>query len=644
MFRLKSSRKFTTVLGVALTGGGIALMAGAPANASTAVRAKPVRVNAVARAEASPAVEDCGTGAALTRPSSLILACADGRMVAGQLRWQTWDAAEATATATVTWLTSPAQRHHTSADVTLSTPVREADGKILFTRLSLRVTGATPSGFIRDVTFSEAPVSEAPASEAPVSESPAASIPATAPSSSPETSAAASGTLNTAAIGGYWELAGGASSAAETAEAITGAESSFQPGIIQAGEPYSTTGWGLWQITPGDSLPGYGEDYQLLDPWNNAEVAVSKYDDADGFSPWTTYDDGVYKNYLQYASTPNTVLTDPGQYDPINSAPSGTHNSSDPGSTYGPAIPGQKFAFNVLFQDNDNVLAGYGNSGSDFTTTLGMKAGTSPSVATLSDGAFEAAFQASNGTLSLSNLGDGTLNTTLGMAAGTSPAIAALPGGGWIAALQHSDDVLYLYASSGQQIDTGMGMDPGTSPAIAVQSNGSYRVVIQDNDHVLAGYNSSGSNFTTTAGLAPGTSPALAAEPDGTYEAAAEANTSDLVTFHIGTGITVNTTTLGMDAGTSPAVAVQSAGSFKVVFQDNDNVLAGYNSTGSSYTTAQGMRAGTSPSIAAEPDGTYEAAFEANNDNLVTVHIGTGLSVNPTTFGMDDATGPSVTY
>ncbi|HEV3380669.1 MAG TPA: hypothetical protein VG142_06785 [Trebonia sp.] len=615
------------MLGAVLAGSGITLEAGMPANAST-----------IARAKASPAVENCGTGAALTRPSKLILTCADGRMTASQLRWRSWNGTEASATSTVTWLASATRRGRTTANVTLSDPVRETDGKVLFTKLNLRVTGATPRGFIRDVTFSEAPVPPSPVNAAVPPELSQRSL-------SPAAVAAGSGTLNTAAIGGYWELAGGPSSVAETAEAVTGAEASFEPGIIQPGEPYSTTGWGLWQITPGDSVPAYGEDYQLLDPWNNAEAAVSKYDAAGGLTPWTTYVDGAYENYLQDASAPDTDLTDPGQYDPINSGPSGTHNSSEPGSTYGPAIPGApQFAFKVAFQDNDNVLAGYSNSGSSFTTTAGMKAGTSPSVTNLSNGTFEAAFEANNDDLALSLLGGSTVSTSLGMDAGTSPAIAALPGGGWVAAFQDNDNVLYIYNSQGGKINTDLGMDPGTSPAIAVESNGSYKVVFQDNDNVLAGYNSSGSSFTTTAGMRAGTSPALAAEPDGSYEAAAEANTSDLVTFHIGSGVTVNTTTLGMDAGTSPAVAAQSDNSFEVVFQDNDNVLAGYNSSGSSYTTTYGMKAGTSPALTAEPDGSYEAAFEVNNDNLGTVHIGTALSVNTTTLGMDNATSPSITY
>jgi uncharacterized protein with FMN-binding domain len=298
--------------------------------------------------------------------------------------------------------------------------------------------------------------------------------------------------------------------------------------------------------------------------------------------------------------------------------------------------------FKVVFQDNDNVLAGYSSGGSSFTTTLGMMAGTSPSVALLTDGSYEAAFEANNDNLALSHLGGSTSVTTLGMDRGTGPAIAALPGGGWVTAFQDNANVLYIYNSQGAKINTGLGMDPGTSPAIAVQPSGAYRVVFEANNSNLAGYNSSGSNYTTTVGLKAGTSPAIAAEPDGSYEVAAEANTSNLVTVHLGTGYSVNTTTLGMDSGTSPAVAVQTDNSFKVVFQDNDNVLAGYNSSGSNYTTTVGMKPGTSPSITTEPDGTYEIAAEANTSNLATIHLGTGYTVNTTTLGMDPGTNPAL--
>jgi CHAP domain len=298
--------------------------------------------------------------------------------------------------------------------------------------------------------------------------------------------------------------------------------------------------------------------------------------------------------------------------------------------------------FKAVFQDNDNVLAGYSSSGSSFTTTLGMMAGTSPSVAQLADGTYEAAFEANNDVLALSHLGGGTLGTTLGMDAGTSPAIAALPNGGWIAAFQDNAHQLYLYDSKGDKTNTNLGMDAGTDPALAVQPDGTYRVVFQDNDSVLAGYNSTGSNYTTTVGMAAGTSPAITALADGSYVVAVEANTHDFATVHLGTGYTVNTTTLGMDAGTSPAIASQADKSYKAVFQDNDNVLAGYNSTGSSYTTTVGMKAGTSPAIAALTDATYAVAVEANTDDFATIHLSTGYSVNTTTLGMDADTNPSL--
>jgi hypothetical protein len=233
--------------------------------------------------------------------------------------------------------------------------------------------------------------------------------------------------------------------------------------------------------------------------------------------------------------------------------------------------------FKVVFQANDHVLAGYSSGGTNFSTTLGMRAGTSPSVALLADGSYEAAFEANNGYLALSHLGGGTATTTLGMMAGTSPAIAALPGGGWVAAFQDNDSKLYLYDSHGAKINTDLGMDPATSPAIAAQPGGTFKVVFQANNHLLAGYNSSGSNYTTTVGMQPGTSPAITPEPDGTYEIAAQVNTAHLATIHLGTGYTVNTTTLGMDPTTTPTLAnptpASSAGAKIVSFAGSQ---AGY--------------------------------------------------------------------
>lgn len=69
--------------------------------------------------------------------------------------------------------------------------------------------------------------------------------------------------------------------------------------VIQQGQPYETTGWGVWQITPGNSVPQVGIDGQLLDLGTNARAAWVKYSDAGhSFSPWTTYEDGLYAQYL----------------------------------------------------------------------------------------------------------------------------------------------------------------------------------------------------------------------------------------------------------------------------------------------------------------------------------------------------------
>jgi hypothetical protein len=85
------------------------------------------------------------------------------------------------------------------------------------------------------------------------------------------------------------------------ATAITTCESSRVQSAIQPDQPYDTTGWGLWQITPGDSEPQFGINNALLDGLNNARAAYAKYTGAGGFSPWTTYTNGCYSQYLGQA-------------------------------------------------------------------------------------------------------------------------------------------------------------------------------------------------------------------------------------------------------------------------------------------------------------------------------------------------------
>jgi hypothetical protein len=85
------------------------------------------------------------------------------------------------------------------------------------------------------------------------------------------------------------------------ATSITEPESARIANNVQQGEPYATTGWGLWQITPGDSVPQYGINDALLDPLNNGKAAHYKWQQAGGFSPWTTYEHGLNQPYIRQA-------------------------------------------------------------------------------------------------------------------------------------------------------------------------------------------------------------------------------------------------------------------------------------------------------------------------------------------------------
>lgn len=215
---------------------------------------------------------------------------------------------------------------------------------------------------MRDLTFDESPASatrvpasadRAPVSvtRAPVSAGLSVPLPRAATARFDSDSDASGGsTLGYAQVEGYWIAAGGSADTAAIAAAIAGAESDFEPGIIQQDVDYcgpgsDRAGWGLWQITCGDSEPSFGTDFRLLDPWNNAEAAVAKYEDADEevdrFDLWATYTSGDYQSFMQDVA-PDSGLIDPGQYIQDGGAPAGTPSSSvaDPGSTYGPAMPG----------------------------------------------------------------------------------------------------------------------------------------------------------------------------------------------------------------------------------------------------------------------------------------------------------------
>jgi hypothetical protein len=94
-----------------------------------------------------------------------------------------------------------------------------------------------------------------------------------------------------------WVNAGGPVAQEQTAAAIALAESSGNPNAINPTDNGGKqTSWGLWQISNGThAQPVAG----ILDPSVNAQAAVGKYVSAgDKFTPWGTYNSGVYRKFL----------------------------------------------------------------------------------------------------------------------------------------------------------------------------------------------------------------------------------------------------------------------------------------------------------------------------------------------------------
>ncbi|HEX4834284.1 MAG TPA: hypothetical protein VH478_24690 [Trebonia sp.] len=303
--------------------------------------------------------------------------------------------------------------------------------------------------------------------------------------------------------------------------------------------------------------------------------------------------------------------------------------------------------YQAQMEDNDSFLYGY-NYGTDLKTTLGMQAGTSPSITGLSDqSTYETAFQSNQHFLYMHSSAGANINTQLGMDTASSPAVAALGSGdGWEAAFQSNQHKLYLRSSAGVNDNIQLGMDPGTSPAIA-GSGGGWIAVFQDNDNLLYVTTSAGLKYQTTLGMEPGTSPSVTATPSGGFVVAFASNTGKLYTLQVhGTGAsaiaggTKTQTGYGMEAGTSPSIASYVDNTWRVAFETNDHYLYTYLSSGTDATSQMGMNTGSSPSITCLPDGTYEVAFEANNNTMDIYH--TGSTNAATLLGMMNATSPSI--
>lgn len=142
-------------------------------------------------------------------------------------------------------------------------------------------------------------------------------------------------------------------SLAPTMAAIAMAESSGN-NVVQQGQPYSTTGWGLWQITPGNSVPQFGSDQALLNPVANAQAAHAKWV-GQGLGAWTTYTSGAYKQFMQGNVTPaNDGSTGSGGSDSLS--PAGGELSAITNGVLSPIVTPFEHMFDVLMNNGLYLL------------------------------------------------------------------------------------------------------------------------------------------------------------------------------------------------------------------------------------------------------------------------------------------------
>ena len=273
-------------------------------------------------------------------------------------------------------------------------------------------------------------------------------------------------------------------------------------------------------------------------------------------------------------------------------------------------------------------------------TTLGMKPGTSSSIAALSGGGYEIAFQANKGELWTYTSNGEYHNTTLDMKEKTSPSITTLSNGGYAVAFQASNGELWTYSSNGEYHSTTLGMKEATSPSITALPEGKYEIAFQANKGELWTYTSNGEYHNTTLDMKEKTSPSITTLSNGGYAVALQANNGELWTYS--SNGEYHNTTLDMKEATTPSITALPEGKYEIAFQANNGDLWTYSSNGEYHSATLGMMPGTSPSIAARPnsDGKYEIAFQASNGELWT-YASTGEYSN-TALGMREGTSPSV--
>jgi hypothetical protein len=235
----------------------------------------------------------------------------------------------------------------------------------------------------------------------------------------------------------------------------------------------------------------------------------------------------------------------------------------EPGTSPSIAASGRDYivAFNALgsghlwiYESCSNARE-HGCATSAYETPLGMERGTSPSIASTSEGDIVAFHAAGSGRLWFYNTRTrASQETNQGLEPGTNPAVTGVAGGDFEAAF-HAAGVgcLYLYSSSNGPASTGLGMEPHTSPSIA-NLNGGWKAAFHASDTgYLWTYESSGVGTNTYDGMSPGTSPSISPRPNNSNdEIAIQAIGGNLFTEQYPR---IENSGQGMLAGTSPSIS-----------------------------------------------------------------------------------------
>ncbi len=284
-----------------------------------------------------------------------------------------------------------------------------------------------------------------------------------------------------------------------------------------------------------------------------------------GTSPSVTGSGGEGYNYVVafHAAGSNLLWTYSSLYGSTGGASTGL--GMEPGTSPSIAAAGSTsdyvVAFNALGSGHlwiyeSCATAREGGCGSSaHETPLGMEPGTSPSIASTSEGDIVAFHAAGSGRLWFYNTRTRVgQETNQGLEPGTNPAVTGLEGGGFEAAF-HAAGVgnLYLYSSSGGPASTGLGMEPHTSPSIARLGTGWKAAFHASSTGYLWTYESSGAGTNTYDGMSPGTSPSISPRHNNSNdEIAIQAIGGNLFTEQ---NPRIENSGQGMMAGTSPSIS-----------------------------------------------------------------------------------------